>query len=100
MTRNGTSDDLVNPKCRGSCAQSRSQLFGEIWKAPEREIAEGWGIHRAIHGGRYPKGRRRRDRQRHFLVGMGPSIRFGDKERGLRGLVKLVFDARGARQKF
>ena len=30
---------------------------------------------------------------------MRPSIRFGDKERGLRGLVKLLFDARRARQK-
>jgi hypothetical protein len=34
-----------------------------------------------------------------FLVGTRPSIRFGDKERGLRGLVKLLFDARRARQK-
>jgi hypothetical protein len=34
-----------------------------------------------------------------FLVGTRPSIRFGDKERGLRGPVKLLFDARGARQK-
>jgi hypothetical protein len=34
-----------------------------------------------------------------FLVGTRPSIRFEDKERGLRGLVKLVFDARRARQK-
>ena len=34
-----------------------------------------------------------------FLVGTRPSIRFEDKERGLRGLVKLLFDARRARQK-
>jgi hypothetical protein len=36
---------------------------------------------------------------RRFLVGTRPSIRFEDKERGLRGLVKLLFDARRARQK-
>jgi hypothetical protein len=29
-----------------------------------------------------------------FLVGTRPSIRFEDKERGLRGLVKLLFDAK------
>ena len=34
-----------------------------------------------------------------FLEGTRPSIRFEDKERGLRGLVKLLFDARRARQK-
>jgi len=34
-----------------------------------------------------------------FLMGTRPSIRFEDKERGLRGLVKLLFDARCARQK-
>ncbi len=34
-----------------------------------------------------------------LLVGTRSSIRFGDKERGLRGLVKLLFDARGAREK-
>lgn len=63
---------------------------------------EGGGIKGGIRGRGYPKGRRKveksTDRLR-FLVGTRPSIRFGDKERGLRGLVKLLFDARRARQK-
>jgi hypothetical protein len=45
------------------------------------------GIKGGIRGGRYPKGRRRTDRLR-FLAGTRSSIRFEDKERGLRGLVK------------
>lgn len=33
------------------------------------------------------------------LAGTRPSIRFWDKERGLRGVVKLLFDASRVRQK-
>jgi hypothetical protein len=59
------------------------------------------GIKGGIDCGRYPKGRRQRDNKTdsvRFLVGTRPSIRFEDKERGLRGLVKLLFDARRVRQ--
>lgn len=89
LTRNRASSDgtslamqmFMRSVSQPSLRVTRRKRLKERW-------ADGEGDHKGgIRGGRYPKGRRRTDRLR-FLAGTRSSIRFEDKERGLRGLVK------------